>query len=135
MFVVAPFDCLVEIAACKQKHLHGKINLRQTRQPNTLHHSRLFHYYRSAGTQINEQTPTHFKALRKSSFKTHHLLVSGIDPGDSDQFRDQILLTITGFESGSRAKIEDYGFAIAKALATRRDKLMNLQELRDIYIV
>src|SRR5882724_9146087 len=50
MFVIAPFERLVEIAAAKQEDLHRKIDLRQARQPNSLHHARLLHYKRGAGT-------------------------------------------------------------------------------------
>src|SRR5947207_14968902 len=44
VFVVAPFDCLVIVAAPKQQHSNREVDLRHTWQPYALHHTRLFHH-------------------------------------------------------------------------------------------
>src|ERR1043165_4268922 len=46
--VVTSLDRLVVIAAAKQQHLNRKIDMRETRQPNALLHSRLLDYQRRA---------------------------------------------------------------------------------------
>src|SRR5215212_3803587 len=119
MFVVAPFNCFVVIAAAQQEYLHRKIYLREARKPDTLVHSPLFHHERCSRLERNQQPSSHLKAFRQTRLQPDHLLVNRIDPHDANQFGDQSLLTIFWTEPGTRSEIENDRLAALQNLTSR----------------
>src|SRR5690348_1076805 len=107
MFVVAPLDRLVVIAAAQQQHLNRKIDVRETRQPNSLLHARLLDHQRRARFQRHEQPAGHLEPFSETRLESDHLLVDWINPNDADEFRNQTLFTTLRLESRARTKVEN----------------------------
>src|SRR5262245_44828728 len=119
MFVVAPFDRLIVIAAAEQQYLHGKVDLRKARQPNALGHTRLVDHQRRAGFERRDETAGYLEAFRQTRFQTNYLLVNRVYPNDPDQFCDQALFTVLRSKTGFGSEVEDDRFAAFPLLAAR----------------
>ena len=95
MSVVAPLDGFVHIPSAEQQHLYRQVDLGQARQPDALIHTCLLNDESSAGSRRSNNPPAILK-LGESRFKAHYLLINRINPDNADNFRDQVLLAVTG---------------------------------------
>src|SRR5687767_5317517 len=119
MFVVAPLDGFVHIPSAEQQHFYRQVDPGQPRKPDALLHPRLLDDESSAGTQREQQPACHLETLGESRFKAHYLLINRINPDNADNFRDQVLLAVTGPVARTRPKIEDHSVTFTKPFAPR----------------